>query len=113
MSEWQGLQTWVRGFPSKTNVLFQKKEIVASQEANNRSVYNLFQHECQNFINLPTPISPRTKLFREQFQQGERERRSKLWGGGVTWQVALFILTFPTPCPCHSVPTKVISSAEI
>jgi hypothetical protein len=42
MSESQGLQIWVRGSPSKTNVLFQKKEIVSRQEANNRSLYDLF-----------------------------------------------------------------------
>lgn len=82
MSEFQGLQVLVRGFPSEINALLQQKEMVASQEANKRSVYNLFQHKCQNFINLPSPVSPHTRLFREQFQQGERERKSKLWGEG-------------------------------
>lgn len=42
MSQSQGLQIWARGFPSKTYVLFQKKVIVARQEANNRSLYDLF-----------------------------------------------------------------------
>lgn len=78
MSEFQGIQIQVRDFPRKTNVLFQKKETVVSQEANNRSVYNLFQHKCQNFINLPTPISPCARLFREQLHQGEREKEQAL-----------------------------------
>lgn len=82
MSESQGLQIWARGFPSKTDVLFQKKEIVARQEANNRSLYDLFWHKCQNFINLLTPANLHTGLLREQSQQGERKKEQALGIGG-------------------------------